>query len=855
MQLRYACLLGCIVLSAAQAAGDDSLFPFVVSPETPANVTNVSILLPCPAGKDGFVSTRNSHFATAAGPIRFWATNVCFEGCFCSHELAERLAARLARFGVNCVRMHHMDNSGIWGKSPDHTTIDPEKLERLDYLIYQLKLHGVYTNLNLHVSRWFDQREGFVARDQRPNYDKGLDNFEPRMIELQRKYARDLLTHVNPYTKTAYAQEPAVAFVEINNENALFDQWQGGSIDRLPEPYATTFRKLWNAWLRKKYGTTDAVAKVWNVGQEALGDEMLRGGDFSQPPEKNWGLERDAQTKVQWQVRSDGPDGHAFLQVVVERLGQVSWHPQFSQDGLTVAKGRTYTLACRLRADDRRSLEVNCMTAHDPWERIGLSTRLDAGPQWREQRVTFVASQDDAKARITFTGLKPGTYCLADVSLRPGGIIGVAKGERIEDDGVAVLRHSLIDRTEPARQDFIDFLWETERQYWGGMYRYLKDGLGVRPLVTGTQLGYSPVHVQAGMDYIDAHSYWHHPHFPGRSWDSRNWYVQNAALVNTPGGTLAGLAGRRVAGMAFTVSEYNHPAPIAYAAEGFPMTAAFGAFQGWDAIYSFAWSHNADFESRHIGGFFDLRSDPNKLVHHPACAAMFLRGDVLPAKTVVRVPLSPEDERRKLYDTRNSWSLSAEQLGADKLASPADSAAAKPTAGQAATEWVSDTGQLRWNVSQPGAGYFTVDTPRSKLFTGFVHGRSFRLGDVTLSLGKTRLDWATVSMTAMEGSGFAGPGRVLIAATGWIQNTDAKIEELGEGRVTLRDRWGHEPTLCEGVDARVELPVPAERVHLYPLDEAGNRRQAVAVTNRDGRAVLPLGSEHKTLWYEVEITR
>jgi hypothetical protein len=117
-----------------------------------------------------------------------------------------------------------MDNHSIWGDSPDHLTIDPKRLERLDYLIAELKGQGIYVDVNLHVSRWFDEAEGFVARQQRPNYDKGLDNFEPRMIELQKKYARDLLAHVNPYTKNRYAAEPAVAFVEINNENALFAQ-------------------------------------------------------------------------------------------------------------------------------------------------------------------------------------------------------------------------------------------------------------------------------------------------------------------------------------------------------------------------------------------------------------------------------------------------------------------------------------------------------------------------------------------------------------------------------------------------------------------------------------------------------
>ena len=58
--------------------------------------------------------------------------------------------------------------------------------------------------------------------------------------------------------------------------------------------------------------------------------------------------------------------------------------------------------------------------------------------------------------------------------------------------------------------------------------------------------------------------------FPAGRGIRNDWYVDNVALVNSPGGTLAGLAARRVAGMAYTVSEYNHPEPNQYAAEGFP---------------------------------------------------------------------------------------------------------------------------------------------------------------------------------------------------------------------------------------------------------------------------------------------
>jgi hypothetical protein len=711
------------------AAADEPLFPFVISyhPQAgsrqagtaPANVTNLSAWLDRPAGRRGFVRAENGHLVTRAGPIRFWGTNLCFEACFPSHQQAERLAARLARLGINCVRLHHMDSRSIWGDSPNKLTIDPQKLERLDYLIDQLKRHGVYVDINLHVSRWFGEPDGFVAREARPNYDKGLDNFEPRMIQLQKKYARDLLTHVNPYTQTAYTREPAVALIEISNEDALFAIWNGGQLDRLPEPYATTFRKLWNAWLRKKYGSTERLGQAWAAGLGA--------------------------------------------------------------------------------------------------------------------------------------------------------------NQRLEDDSVPVLRRRGPNRTPAARSDFADFLWDTERDYWWGMYRFLKDELGVRSLVSGTQLSYSPVHVQAGLDYIDAHAYWKHPSFPGRPWDPRNWTVHNVALVNSPGGTLASLAGRRVAGMPLSVSEYNHPAPNVYAAEGFPLIAAFGAFQGWDGIFSFAYSHNTDFEPRRITSFFDIKSDTPKLAHMPACAALFVRGDVAGARTTLLVPLSRQAEKAKLHKTLSAWTLTAENLGLDDPRASLLHAVALDIGkgtfpagrGQGWTShprhpvpqlkqkdaqvFVSDTGQLRWDVSQQGAACFIADTPRTKLFTGFVRGRTFRLGKVTLAIGKTRLDWATVSMVCMDGGGFDQPGRILITATGWVQNQDAQLEHLENDRVTLQDRWGSEPVLCEGVPAQITLPVPAERVRWFPLDESGSRRAAAACDEQDGHALLKLGPTYHTVWYEVEL--
>jgi hypothetical protein len=502
--------------------------------------------------------------------------------------------------------------------------------------------------------------------------------------------------------------------------------------------------------------------------------------------------------------------------------------------------------------------------AHEPWKPLGFYAQVDIGPEWRTVRRTFVSSEGDPNGRITFTDLEPGTYEIAAVSLRPGGIVGLEPGQSLEDDSVPVLKHGEMNVTPAARRDFIDFLWDTERDYWWGMYRFLKDELKVQALVAGTQLSYSPVHVQAGLDFIDAHSYWQHPRFPGRPWDRRNWFVRNVALVNSAPGTLGGLAARRVYGKPFTVSEYNHPAPLQYEAEGFPMLAAFGAFQDWDALYSFAYCHNDRFEPRRVESYFDIKASTVKLVHQVACSAMFLRGDVGPARGRGFVHLPRERERQILGDSLSAWGLAARPAGwagvyplfhrvgfvIDEAAPPSISDPLPPELGDV---YESNTKEIRWDVSQKGAGVFTVNAPRVKLFTGFPSGRTFDLGGVVLAIGKTRLGWATVTMTCIEGEGFGQPGRILIAATGAMQNTGAALQDLGGGRVTLSDQWGTEPIQCEGVPAAITLPVAPGRATLYPLDEAGNRREAVPVAAREGQALLQLGPEHKTVWYEVVV--
>jgi hypothetical protein len=219
-------------------------------------------MLDAPAGKLGFNTVRGEHFFTGDRRLRLWGVNICSAACFPTHSDADAIANRLAHFGINAVRFHHMDHAawpdGIF-TDDKLETLSPDALDRLDYFIAALKSRGIYADLNLHVSRWWSKAHNWPNADKTPNFDKMIDLFDPDLIAANKQYARDLLTHINAFTHNRYADEPAVAMVEINNEDTFFT-WDGEKkLASIPEPYAGMLMTRWKDW-RSNQGFSAATA-------------------------------------------------------------------------------------------------------------------------------------------------------------------------------------------------------------------------------------------------------------------------------------------------------------------------------------------------------------------------------------------------------------------------------------------------------------------------------------------------------------------------------------------------------------------------------------------------------------------
>jgi hypothetical protein len=95
-------------------------------------------------------------------------------------------------------------------------------------------------------------------------------------LALQREFIAAFLGHKNPYTGRSRAEEPAVAALELINEDSLFYRDAKGEFGVEGAVYPAELQRRFNAWLRKAYRKRAALALAWassSVDQRGLDDD------------------------------------------------------------------------------------------------------------------------------------------------------------------------------------------------------------------------------------------------------------------------------------------------------------------------------------------------------------------------------------------------------------------------------------------------------------------------------------------------------------------------------------------------------------------------------------------------------
>ncbi len=254
--------------------------------------------LDAPAGKHGFVrSVKDKLLFEDGRPVKFWGANISGKNVFTTAEKADFWAKILATYGVNGVRLHKFTQAGL--RENISTQLKDEKYERLDYFCARLKEKGIYygwSPIYGHKPKIGDRAKLMAYKEitaanlnNHLSYSTiGLVNFAEDLQNLHIELIVNLLNHKNTHTGLRYADDPALLFVELQNEDNIFFATTAAMIEKCPT-YKNLLTEKFTIWLKKKYGDQKTLKKAWGNRAFAWGKEVKN---------INWNLDKKNITPV-----------------------------------------------------------------------------------------------------------------------------------------------------------------------------------------------------------------------------------------------------------------------------------------------------------------------------------------------------------------------------------------------------------------------------------------------------------------------------------------------------------------------------------------------------------------------------
>ena len=285
------------------APGPGDWFMLMAGPDqySPDSIIDMSYLIEKPAGKYGFLKRQGKDFVFEDGtPVKFWGVDA---GMTDTIDSQQRQARFYAKHGINMARQHPVESVlGTLQSGSRSRYFDPVRLDRWDKWFSILKANGIYMTWSLFYPHVITPDDGYPQDlyNELPNRGAGksTSGVVTIMQELQDaewQWERALLEHVNPYTGLAYKDDPALAIVEVHNEDSIFwhaplndlASYNNGKLDR----HAAILGTMWMNWVKDRYGNDTNLKSAWGSG-------MKSGDSVGNPTMKMYGA---------WEMDGDGP--------------------------------------------------------------------------------------------------------------------------------------------------------------------------------------------------------------------------------------------------------------------------------------------------------------------------------------------------------------------------------------------------------------------------------------------------------------------------------------------------------------------------------------------------------------------
>jgi hypothetical protein len=338
-------------------------------------------------------------------------------------------------------------------------------------------------------------------------------------------------------------------------------------------------------------------------------------------------------------------------------------------------------------------------------------------------------------------------------------------------------------------------------------------------------------------DVIDVHSYGH-----PESLSANPRYVPNF---------IPWIGAARVEGKPLSITEWNTPMPTPDRCTAPLYLASIAALQGWDMpmFYDYSqrtilppgkneWENGID-----VWSSFD---DPALCGVMPAAAMAFRRGHVSPARTHYCLTLNQAQLIDRELNPKTSAALrtlveqSRLSIGLPSVKElpwlrPTEPPADATVVNDPDHDFIppsqsfvrSDTGEILRNWKY---GIQTINTPKTQAISGWVGGKTIRLGDATIRVATPK---AVVALTSLDDKPLSSSQSILITAM---------ARAVGA-------TYMHLPYLSEPVVASIALKTSAPGLELVALGPGGKTQERLVPGTSEQGLTVSLPTSHGTHWY------
>jgi len=409
-------------------------------------------------------------------------------------------------------------------------------------------------------------------------------------------------------------------------------------------------------------------------------------------------------------------------------------------------------------------------------------------------------------------------------------------------------------------QPMVDFRVHLGKKFYEEMRNYLRDEVGVKIPITGTNWSIRGglVKSQENMDFQDGHRY-----FYDWRWGENEKATFNRHLTEEPVSCLGGACSTRIHGQPFFMTEWDMPWPNSYRAEAPIWFPAIACLQGWSGMTIHTYAYGTKLSERDLlgkesssstigsvpyrEGIFTCWNDPSKfgLFYHGAL--MIRRGDIQQAKKTIGAKITDYGH--------NPLNLTATAMEVHRVDSVLDTTDTSDLTDIRPIEEnferdpnliVSDTGEVWRDVAKRMGA---VDTPRTKAVYGMLstNNASTLRKDMEVKLNGMVVDcytdFATIALSSLTDDPIEHSHNMLLSTIGRSHSRGA----LFDGEKLLD--FGTGPIEVEVIDAVISIKTDVPRLRVWSVNSEGYYVGRIPVEYEDGWIRFHVGPEYPGMYY------